>query len=494
MCSDMTTISRSTFTSTLAQGGGYIDVDHMSSALTQAFQQSNISKDDLLKLAGEDHVIRGSADFNSLFNRIDPNHGAGGIATTDRSGQQTAAGRMFSALETEVNANRSRIAREGGLRFDGDATLAQVSRGNAALTEGSRGDHVKKVQEALIDLGFDIPTHGASGTYDAETKLAVQRFQREVGLPTDGSIGGETLGALAATAPPPGQKLVRSAEYDRLFRDGRLDVTIALGFDEHGTEPDTERNVLSSLRAQGYNPIDPSTMTPADRTRLGLGTDRYDPNAQYFTKRFHDGPSNRDVDAVVRLITPGTDGAKARASFQQAMRQDEVVIYGGHARYGTGPDFDPINSGTGNFVIDPHGNRRGDPPPAGLRNALRGRSSDLPSLTSRPDYQVLIFNACTSENYLNNLRDRNVFHGDMGNTDVIATTMPTLLATNGQHVGRFLEGVTMRENNNSMLAAQNAIEQRQLKDFGMDSEVPQAGYTYTESGFLRNDANQRAPR
>lgn len=490
----MSTITRSQFTDTLRQGGGYIDLRNMSPETRQTLNDHGITDEELSNIAGQDRVIRGESEFDALFSRVDDldhNGTRSSIASTDRSGSLTRAGAVYQALRAEVDTNRERVAREGGARFAGDSTLDSVMDGRSVLREGASGEHVRKVQQALIDLGFDIPTNGASGTFDRETRLAVERFQRETGLSIDGVVGENTLGALAATAPPPGQQLERSAEYDRLYDDGRLDVTIAIGADEHGTAPGNTRQLLAGLRSQGYTRLDVDSLTPERRAELGLTDDRYDPNATYFHRQFTDPQSGQQVDTVVRLITAGTNGRQARASFEQALRQDEVVFYGGHARYGTGPDFDHINSGDGNFVIDPHGNRRAHHPPSGLRESIRGRSSDLSSLDDRPDYQVLCFNACSTEEYLHNLRDPSTFGRDHDSTDIITTTLPTRLASIDQHALRFLQGVTSRESNNAMLGDMSRTEQSYLRRFGMDDMVDRAGHTFTESGFLTNPGNRR---
>ena len=63
--------------------------------------------------------------------------------------------------------------------------------GGTVLREGSNGEHVRSVQQALIDMGFDIPSAGASGNFDRETTEAVKRFQRETGLNVDGVVSAE---------------------------------------------------------------------------------------------------------------------------------------------------------------------------------------------------------------------------------------------------------------------------------------------------------------
>jgi hypothetical protein len=495
----MTTVSRTDFTNTLNRRGGYIDLRTMSPELRRAFNDAGISDDQLREIAGQDQVIRGSREFENLFRRIDQidtNGSSTSIATRDAAGGITRAGRVYDSLTTEADSNRARAAREGGRRFAGEATLDQVLDGRSTITTGARGEHVRRVQQALIDMGYGIPTNGASGVYDRETQRAVSRFQREMGLGVDGNVGAETLGALAATAPPPGHRLERSADYDRLYSDGRLDIAIAIGYDEGGSHAREQREILSGLRRDGWRPLDYSRLSADDRRRYGLTADRYDPNAQYFAREMTDPRTGQRIDAVIRMVTPGTDGARARRSFEQALQQDEVVYYSGHARYGTGPDFDDINrSGAGNFVVDPRGNPSGDLPPAGLRSTIRGRGSDLTRMINRPDYQVLVFNGCTTENYLNNLRNPAVFGRNHQNTDIVTTTMPTSTATGGPHAMRFIQGITSREGNGSMFGAMSSIEQSYNRRVGSEREAQRAGHTFTESGFISNPGNRvvRAP-
>jgi peptidoglycan hydrolase-like protein with peptidoglycan-binding domain len=489
----MTTVTRQDFTR-LSRNGGQIDLDRMPANLRETFRQNGISDADLRAIAGQDRVIRGEAEFGRLFDRldgIDTDGRSGTIATTDRAGAATASGRVFEAVQREVEASRARTAREGGARFAGNSELQDVAQGRRTLELGARGDSVRLVQQALLDVGALPEDHGVTGHYDQATADAVRRFQRETGVGVDGNIGADTLSALSAAAPPAGQRIDRSAEYDRLYADGRLDVTMAVGFDEGRAHEGTERGILSGLRAQGYTALDPSRMSQAERDRYGLTADRYDPNARYFARTHHDDRLNRDVTTVVRMITPGTDGARARASFEQAMRQDEVVMYNGHARYGTGPDFDVNTSGRGNYVIDEHGNRRHETPPAGLRSAIRGRGTDLSSTSQRPDYQVLIFNGCNTEEYLHNLRNPGVSGRSMTDTDVIATQTGPRYMWTGDPAMRFLRGLTSREGNSSMFRDQARMEQSYLRRVGLDGEVAAGGHTFVESGFLGNAQNRR---
>lgn len=505
----MTRIQRDDFVRTLSQRGGYIDTRNIPPDLSRALTAAGITESDLRDAAGQDQVIRGAADFRILFQRVDARADTDGNSTSIETGSSsslTRAGAIYEALRTHVDGNRTRAASEGGARFTGVSELDDVARGTRTLQTGSTGEGVRRVQQALIDMGYANPALMTMGTFDAETDRAVRRFQRDVGLGIDGGVGAETLGALSTTAPRPGQVLETSPEYRRLFADGRLDMTIALGFDEGHTAADgttypgahhqAEREVLQGLRDRGFRAVsidEIRRMSATDRRRLGLDDTRLDPNARYFIR---DDGAGRTDDTVVRLITPSVGGATARDSFARAMQQDEVVLYSGHARYGTGPDFDhKTSSGAGNFVIDGHGNRTHDRAPAGLRATIGASSrSDLRDLGSRPDYQLLIFNACSTEEYLNNLRNPAIFGRDMGNTDIITTTMPTRIATNVDHTMGFLDGLMRRDTTRAMVTQQSRVEVDFLNRHGMTSEARDAEMTYSTSGFLGNEGTRgRAP-
>ena len=69
------------------------------------------------------------------------------------------------------------------------------------LRNGSRGDDVKKLQQALIDAGYDVGSTGADGIYGTKTKAAVTAYQKANGLSVDGIAGNQTLGSLYSVAP-----------------------------------------------------------------------------------------------------------------------------------------------------------------------------------------------------------------------------------------------------------------------------------------------------
>ena len=75
------------------------------------------------------------------------------------------------------------------------------------LQTGSRGNEVKKMQQALVDAGYSVGASGIDGIYGSDTEAAVRRYQQAKALQVDGIAGDETLGSLYGSgktdpAPP----------------------------------------------------------------------------------------------------------------------------------------------------------------------------------------------------------------------------------------------------------------------------------------------------
>ena len=63
----------------------------------------------------------------------------------------------------------------------------------ATLSQGSRGQEVIKLQQALKDKGYEVTV---DGIYGAKTREAVIKFQKDNGLTPDGIAGAKTLSKL----------------------------------------------------------------------------------------------------------------------------------------------------------------------------------------------------------------------------------------------------------------------------------------------------------
>ncbi len=398
--------------------------------------------------------------------------------------------------------NHGAKEKKGASRFEGDKQFDTIAQGKKILTKDTKGSDVQKVQQALIDMGYNIPG-GASGSYDQDTHDAVKHFQLDTGIGVDGRVGKNTLKTLKQHAPAPDQKLVRSAEYDKLFADGRLDTTIAVGFDEHKNHVDSVKQTIRGLKNDGYKLVDYNALSDAEKSKMGLTGDRYDPNAQYFHKTFKDTNTGKDIVSVVRLVEPSMGGREARASFKQALEQDEVVLYSGHARYGTGPDFDHKTKGEGNFVINEAGNKQHEPPPQKLKDAIKGRNTDLDQIKAHPKYQLLILNGCSTIEYMPNLRSAMFTDRNPDNTDIVITNNTTWVGTSSKHNLAFLKGISERQTQPQMAAQHNRIEtDYSAKLNGQGVRTPSGhpilsneGYnTYLTNGFFGNNANQQLPK
>ena len=82
--------------------------------------------------------------------------------------------------------------------FSGDAELKDVLNKRKLLRAGSKGDAVKRVQQALLAEGYELPKFGADGAFGKETASAVKEFQTRWRMNVDGIVGDQTLGLLDA--------------------------------------------------------------------------------------------------------------------------------------------------------------------------------------------------------------------------------------------------------------------------------------------------------
>ncbi|RXS83436.1 peptidoglycan-binding protein [Geobacillus sp. PK12] len=83
---------------------------------------------------------------------------------------------------------------------------SQPATSSDALTIGSRGDDVRKLQQQLKQLGY-FTYSDITGYYGVLTADAIRRFQRDNGLPVTGAVDNQTAARLAsavkAKTPPP---------------------------------------------------------------------------------------------------------------------------------------------------------------------------------------------------------------------------------------------------------------------------------------------------
>lgn len=151
----------------------------------------------------------------------------------------------------------------GGLtspRFAGDPLLEACFANRARLREGMSGASVRKVQQALVDLQFDLGAGGADGQYGPKTASAIRRFKtvHRLGFEQFGDVGPGTmrkLNELFSGAPKPD---IPDDEADEDTNSCPADVDIAAALEARPAE-------LAALNDAG------ETAVTAPETPVGIG-------------------------------------------------------------------------------------------------------------------------------------------------------------------------------------------------------------------------------
>jgi hypothetical protein len=326
-----------------------------------------------------------------------------------------------------------------------DPALRDVASGKTELAKGAKGPPTQKMQEALQTAGYKLPSYGADGKFGDETVKALKKFQTDHCLKDTGRLDKQTMEQLSIAS-------TKFPEYGKLFADGKLNTTIAVGFDEIGNDKDKAKEVIGGLTKRGYTQLDPDKAATDKSMAAQFKAAGIDPatakadGLQYFTKTFkHDG---KDVTSVVKLITADTPQAKDK--FAKAMGESEMLIYAGHGRYGSGPDFDDIKSPKGNFVI-------GKPYAAG-HVTLNGGKTDLQKTAMTKDYQLMMFAGCTTNRYLDDLRAAP--GKDSKNLDLVVSDEKLSWSDVGGDALQMLDGVEKGASINEIKAGLEDINQR----------------------------------
>jgi hypothetical protein len=109
--------------------------------------------------------------------------------------ENTGGSKVQAALDDKHNLTES--------SFAGDPVLERVFDAETIVKVPDHGEHVRKIQQALIDLDIELPEFGVDASYGNETRDAVIEFQQEAGMTEpewDGIVGRKTLGLLDKSA------------------------------------------------------------------------------------------------------------------------------------------------------------------------------------------------------------------------------------------------------------------------------------------------------
>lgn len=331
--------------------------------------------------------------------------------------------------------------------------------------------------------------------------------------------------------------------YGELFKDGLLDLTFGYGFMEELNPAEWDQyaqDIEDALAARGYREdADRAAELYAAAGRGTTGFGRFFVKERALTYAPPAGAA-RPIPAIVRFVMnpSGTQGAEARAAFDEGMAQGDVAYYSGHGRYGSGPDFDrnfgsfTLKDDEGNVeqVVDDYevlgrilsresGGRpwtrflqrhRGGTLEVDFSNAgnLRlnarnlhpnefggklinwamdqtgttaqtGRDGGLADAAAQTDrrYRVLVFDGCRTRDYERSIRTTPGF--DTRSADIIQTTRTVGFGAEAEAFMAFLDGLVGQQSAEEVVRGMN--EQMAGHEQGHSGTPPFAG-----SGFGDN--------
>jgi hypothetical protein len=154
----------------------------------------------------------------------------------------------------------------------------------------------------------------------------------------------QVINRLKVAKRPKGKRGEHAPRYGQMFKDGILDVTLGMGFEEGTWHLGEIKEVVKVLKGKGFveSSKDAKKLLKKMAGRT-LGASAY---GLFFVKKkaiAYKPPASkmRWVHVVVRFVkNERGSGKKAAKAFMEGMTQSDVAAYSGHARYGSGPDFD----------------------------------------------------------------------------------------------------------------------------------------------------------
>ena len=412
-------------------------------------------------------------------------------------------------------------------RFDGNRRLAEIAGGGNPLSKGDPSAAVKAVQTALLDLGYSLLRYKDDGSFGDETAEAIAQFRTDRGVTEGDGMDSHALRTLDQLAPAAGKQEEHFLDYSRLFGDGRLDVTLAIGYDEGQSQYgdlDAARAWMERLKLTKTSPVAPPRVAPgpgepdvitgaspvvdanAD-TKKGISAPEVYSGRRTVTYPDSTGARlSKEIAVTITLVPPGTGG---EANFKKGLLESELVFYSGHARRGIGPDFDADKSPYENFIIGIGSalHEKGRVQAAGAvaeSHYVTDRKNDLEAMKSQWDpekYRVWMFNACSSIAYFDELRGGLLPDTmDRHNLDLFGTTQSVPIDAGLAPIFANLEGVleadTMEGIVRRMQAATIGAFREALVAKGYsEARVAAAQKEYRGQLFLREGAgdNQVAP-
>ena len=173
----------------------------------------------------------------------------------------------------ESNSNSSSSSNNSGNSNASASTAGLVSSISGTIYQGQTGDRVKKLQQALNELGYgNYGTTGLDGIFGSGTLAAVKAFQSAMGLDPDGRVGPKTKEQFKLKGYAKGSKGIAEdqlALIDELGEELQLipDKNGRLSYMKKGTgivPADLTTNLM------GWGKLDPSIMLDQNRPQIGV--------------------------------------------------------------------------------------------------------------------------------------------------------------------------------------------------------------------------------
>jgi hypothetical protein len=200
--------------------------------------------------------------------------------------------------------------------------------------------------------------------------------------------------------------------YEKLLADKKLEIGVAIGY-----EFDAEfASMVNFLKSAGFT-------LNARHTKF---YDVYSRKKMYQKKKTKADPNPASVEILIEISIMYSGKDNPKSTFSDFLANKEVVLYSGHARAGHGPDFDGDDVTTQNFVIGDNSfyHRSGVLPRTPFYNHAqipKNQQNDLEAMSRdkkfrNGSYRAWFFNACSSKNYLDEVRGvwkKNMFQGSL---------------------------------------------------------------------------------
>lgn len=255
------------------------------------------------------------------------------------NGTRTGLTAIYGGTQWQVLAAAVVVGRLTAQK-DQPAQPGKPAAGAKGAPAGWTKQHITQMQTEMERLGLYRKTIDGKWGRGTEGAL-VESFGSEEWKTLDAD---SALARLKAAKPPAGKKGERNLQYGQMFKDGVLDMTLGVGFDEGGAHQQAIEAFTNVLGAQNFAENRGAAAKIYQQAGRELGESAFGKffvrqNALTFSPPA--GPP-RQIHAVIRLVDngEGDKGGEAAGAFKEGMAESDVSYYSGHGRYGSGPDFD----------------------------------------------------------------------------------------------------------------------------------------------------------